>query len=495
MYFLMNKNRVIAEFDIRPGIIGNVYPITVNEEERLPVGFRNIESWIENRKASKHNAHLRELMAICGCDKNEGFIRTTHAASINDTFWIKTDKEDISWDQVSFYKNEFNEVVSRLAFEGIGLYGIKLSSTSPELSTNGSFRKCWMRENGEIWLYKRGHSLGRNAGLEPYCEVMGAELAGKICKDTVSYHLARLHGELASKCRLFTDETYGYVPYTDINGKDPSPDGMLKFYSEIGAEDGFRRMVVLDSLTFNQDRHTGNHGVLVDNDTLQPVCMAPVFDMNLSLLPYAEKEEFDEIGMKLLEYGPKIGEDFTRIGQLVMTPEIRSDLIGLKGFEFSFQGDEKFPLWRVKKLEEIVNRQIEALLSRDVLFTRDVFVPERMISQTAALPELSGQEKNAELFGRKMEEQGLCQSWCLNECGDHFEVVLYPDPTKDEAVYVDLSAGQIWAEVGGNIKGLADLETDHPELFSCYWEACRQMDFFEIVQEERQERESDELEL
>lgn len=100
--------------------------------------------------------------------------------------------------------------------------------------------------------------------------------------------------------------------------------------------------------------------------------MVPVFDMNISLLPYVEEKEFGEIGMKLLEYGPKIGEDFTRTGQLVMTPKIRSDLVGLKGFEFSFQGNERFPKWRVKKLEEMVNLQIEALLSKEVLLTRDV---------------------------------------------------------------------------------------------------------------------------
>lgn len=109
--------------------------------------------------------------------------------------------------------------------------------------------------------------------------------------------------------------------------------------------------------------------------------MAPVFDMNMSMLPYMEEAEFapELLGDKLEQYGPRIGEDFTRMGQQALTPEIRADLINLKGFRFSFRGDERFPEWRVKVMEEIVNRQIEAVLSRDILCTKDVFIPRHQM--------------------------------------------------------------------------------------------------------------------
>ncbi|MCD8083879.1 MAG: hypothetical protein LUE86_10315 [Clostridiales bacterium] len=377
MYYLMNKNNTVAAFEIKQGILGKTYECK-HLSEKLPYGFSSIESWLDNRKASKHNSHLKKLMVSCGCDKNEGFIKTTHAASINDTFWVKSDGETAKWSDVSFYRNKFDEVVSKLAFEGIGLYGLKLSGTSPELSTGGTFRKCWIQEEGEIWLYKRGQSGARNVGLEPYGEMLGSEIAGKICGNNraVKYETKMLHGELASRCKLFTDEEMGYVSYSQINPKRDTPDEMLAFYSEIGDEDLFRRMIVVDALTFNIDRHAGNHGVLVNNETLNPVKMAPIFDMNLSMLPYLEKEDFEHIGNNLLDYAPIIGEDFTRIGQLVLTSSIRTDLINMKGFRFEFRGDDKYPEWRIKKMEEMINRQIEALLSKEPLYTKDVFVPE-----------------------------------------------------------------------------------------------------------------------
>ncbi|MCD8223679.1 MAG: hypothetical protein LUC99_02340 [Clostridiales bacterium] len=389
MYYLMNKDNIIATFEIRQGVLGKTYDFS-HISGKLPYGFATIESWLDNRKASKHNSHLKKLMVSCGCDKNEGFIKVTHAASINDTFWIKSDQETLKWSDISFYQNKFDEVVSKLAFEGIGLYGLKLSGTSPELSTGGTFRKCWMKEADGIWLYKRGQTGARNVGLEPYGEMLGSEIARKICRDdrAVKYEVKALHGELASRCKLFTDETLGYVPYSQINPQKFSPDEMLAFYSSIDEEDLFRRMIVTDALTFNIDRHAGNHGVLIDNDTLEPVKMAPVFDMNLSMLPYLERDDFEHIGNSLLDYAPLIGEDFTRIGQLVLTPSIRADLINMKGFQFAFRGDDKYPEWRIKKMEEIIDRQIEALLSKEHLYTKDVFVPKKQ----KEIPDGNGEE-------------------------------------------------------------------------------------------------------
>ena len=374
MYILMNKDREVARFSLPSSILDETKFIK-HTDEPLPIGFKYIQSWIENRKATKHNDHLKAIMRDCGCDTAEGFIRVTHAATINDTFWVKNENEEIAWNDVSFYRNDFDETISRLAFEGVGLYGIELSDTSPELSTSGSFRKCWMREAGDIYLYKRGSFGAANAGMEPYCEMMASELAGYLTDYAVKYRLVKLHGELASKCLLFTDEKYGYAPISKFDINFGEPGVLLRFFDKLGEGDTFQRMIIIDALTLNIDRHTGNYGVIFDNDTLQPVKMAPIFDMNMSLMPRSMKEDYVDPGRTLLEYSPCIGDDFVRMGQEVMTPAIRSDLINLKGFEFAFRGDDVFPEWRVKALDKIVNTLIDALLCKDRLYTKDVFVP------------------------------------------------------------------------------------------------------------------------
>lgn len=476
VYILMNKDKEIAQFSIEHGDFGDTYSFSAKDKSLLPIGFTYIEAWLENRKASKHNAHLRQIMIDCGCDKPEGFIRVTHAASINDTFWIKREDESVRWDKVSFYRNEFDEVVSKLAFEGIGLYGLKLSSTSPELSTDGSFRKCWRREDGEIYLYKRGSSGARNAGLEPYCERLGSEISNHLIKHSVAYDLVKLHGELASKCKAFTSEQYGYVPIARYEINHSSPPDMMKFYEKIGSEDDFRRMIVVDALTFNVDRHAGNHGVLIDNETQKAICMAPIFDMNIAMLPYVEKDEFSDIGRKLMEYGPRIGDDFTRMGQQAMTSAIRADLINLKGFEFSFRGDDNFSEERVKALEHMVNRQIDALLSREQLYTRDIFVPEKQnICKTEKVehdnPVSAAKEDqilNAQNLGRKLMDTGYFLEQSIEEEEHKVFLHITPKGYLHSEIIIDMQDLDITIETDGIGQNAEELKLREPKLYDSF---------------------------
>ena len=208
MYLLMNKNNVVAAFDRKPATACSD-KVLFEEVERygmLPLGFDDINTWLDSRKSSKHNAHLQKIMRQMGCDDNEGFIRTTHAATINDTFWMKSDKESLTWEQVSLYSNQFTETISRLAFEGVGLYVADFSSTSPELACEGSFRKCFRKEEqrgcfgSDIFIYKRGNEYG--AGLEPYCEMLASEIAAVISPENyVPYQTVLLHDKLACRRR------------------------------------------------------------------------------------------------------------------------------------------------------------------------------------------------------------------------------------------------------------------------------------------------------
>lgn len=385
MYYLMNKNEPVLAFEPRPksSFSDEVMFSTLKiENDKLrPLGFEDINLWIEGRKASKHNAHLNVIMKQLGCEDNEGFIKITHAASINDTFWIKSDKENIQWNDVSLYRNQFSETISKLAFEGLGLYEEIFSSTSPELCCDGSFLKCFTKENqigendSDIFLYKRG-SVGN--GFELYCEVMASEIAKHISPNAVSYEFAMLHGKLASKCNLFTNEEYGYASYAKVaDTQIHYLEDAFNYFSELGSEQTFREMLVVDSLCFNQDRHAGNYGVLFDNNTLNVVKISPIFDLNLTLLPVAKMEDFEHIGDKLFEYAPKLGTDFTRIGQIGMNDIIRDKVKDIKDFSFTFRGDDFFPEERVKAIEEVVRKQATAILSQDKLYTKDVFFSQK----------------------------------------------------------------------------------------------------------------------
>ena len=213
-----------------------------------------------------------------GCQELDGYLDVTHALSLNDTFWVKRVDSPLKWSEVSFYRNPFNEVISEAAFDG-SLSSSTFSSTSPEFSTDGQYAKCWMREGDTIWLYKTGGVFG----MEPLSEYLAFQLAACLCPDAVTYDLGFYHGALISKCPLFTSEALGLAKAAVLT-KDRTISGFLKYFERIGSGDAFRRMCILDALILNTDRHSGNFGVLYQNDTMQVQKMAPVFDNNQSLL-------------------------------------------------------------------------------------------------------------------------------------------------------------------------------------------------------------------
>lgn len=361
MYKLMCKDNICATFDL----VKNIDYCLCNLEVAgvLPLGCKsdNFMTWVSNRNATKHRSHLQRYLRQIGCNDIVGFLNLTHGISINDCYWICEENEDLHWADVSLYSNEFDEIVQKLSFCGEGSYSVQLSSISPEFGTNGAFDKCWRKENGNIYLYKRGSDIASNSGLEPYCEVLASQVFSKMSAG-IPYRLVKFHDRIASRCKLFNDVTQSFVAYGNFATSN-SIDKIINFYESIDSADGIKRLLVCDALTLNTDRHAGNHGVLVDSETQKILCMAPGFDYNLSMLPYVTRDEFYNVSEAIQKQTPKCYSDFIDVARKLLTPSIRADLINLKGIELVLPDDEKFPKERVKWMSEIVNYQIKNVLS------------------------------------------------------------------------------------------------------------------------------------
>lgn len=488
MLYLMNKDTIAASFEKK----NNKWNL-IHQNAELPLGRFEINEWLEDRKAYKHNHHLKQLMIDCGCETTEGFIKVTHAASINDSFWVREEGEDVVWNDISFYRNEFNDTISKLAFEGLGLYGLQMSSTSPEFTTDGSFRKCWRKEGGEIYLYKRGISGAYNAGLEPYCEALASEIIHKADSTSVRYFVMKLHGEIATKCKSFTNEDVGFVPLRKLVDRSITMDELLEFFAHLDCREQFQRMLVLDAVTFNVDRHLGNIGLLVDNDTQKPLGIAPNFDFNLSMLPYVTAEEFGQIGTKLLDYGPAIGNDFIRVGQEMLTSEIRRELINLQGFRFTFRGNKDFEPSRVEMLEEMVNRQIHAILRSDILYTKDVFVPAKVPQESIGFDNsdelrlasaLSVKLKAAGFFSSVMEEieedNHVCVIATLHKENNFVNLTIYMDS-------LDISCDE-----NGIAIDINEVDSEYETFSEAYNFVCRMVDELTDINDEEEYWDNDE---
>lgn len=368
IYYLMNKEQILLSFYIKE----EYGEKTAYEDEcfvpssLLPVGFSDIQSWLERRNFAKHKEHLQKWLKEWQIDHLEGFIRITHGLSLNDSFWVRPEKASLHWSEINLYTNDFSDIVSRTAFE-TGLHGLKLSSTSPEFTSEGSFAKCWMKEKDGIYLYKKGSDGFANSGLEPYSEYYASQAADILCRESVMYDLFKYKGALVSRCRMFTSEKEGFVPfYRYVSGKSSVRyRDVIELCEKHHCADDFKNMILLDSVIWNPDRHLGNFGFIVDNDTQEILRFAPVFDHNMSLLARAMDQDLQkgfEQYVHVDSRGHKLGGNFLSVGRSMVIKETAEKLRYLT--DFNFVPHEKYNLSksRIAFLNELIQRQAGKLL-------------------------------------------------------------------------------------------------------------------------------------
>lgn len=358
-YYLLNKDRRIAQFHIDVLLDAAVID---KQFEQLPEWFGDLDVFIANRRAPRHRENIKELLEISGCDTLKGFIDVSHALSLVDTFWVKPVSSQLEWKDVSLYTHPFNETIAKTAFEG-GLHGRQFSTTSPEYGTDGSFAKCWIREANTIKMLKRGSSGACNAGLEPFSEYYASQIVERFTDNCVKYDLRSHNERVCSVCDIFTSEDYGFLPYAAVDTGNSTVQSVIRKMQQLGLEEDAKRMFVIDAVIMNEDRHKNNFGFIVNNDTQMIEGMAPLFDHNVSLLPYAMQDDFDDIEKYLVEKGPRIGDKWIPIAAACLTKETQKILIDLKDFKFERHRKLNLPEWRLEALEKIIQIQIEKILS------------------------------------------------------------------------------------------------------------------------------------
>lgn len=355
-YLIKNKDRVLARFDwsviSMPELI---------EDNGLPEFLSSdLMAWLETRTPPKKRAHMKELMKSCGLESVRDVIDYAKGLSLTDTLWVSTPGAPEQWSDVSLYKNEFNDVIARIAFNG-GLDGFKLSTTSPEFSTDGRMAKCWHRVGREVYLYKAGSTGFGNAGREPYSEVMAHQIIQRLGYVHVPYELVQFHGHTSCRCPMFTSEETMFVPiYQYLNPK--SFQAIWKFYKQAGLQLALSQVLVADYMTVNSDRHANNFGVLLNADTFALTGMAPIYDNDLSMFCYLTSQDtldgYPEVA------GPALYDKYEDGAQLALQVfDAKKDVRKLIGFKFdrsALLGQDD--AWTTQ-IEEWLQRRVQQFLS------------------------------------------------------------------------------------------------------------------------------------
>ena len=263
--------------------------------------------WINRRKAPKNRQFVEKILsAIDDSDNPMKYVDVSHALSLNDAYWITNDIMEYKWDELNLYSHPFDEALSYVAFTG---YSQKVSGllSSPEITSSGMLKKCWSNREDGIYLLKGDDVFQSNDGRSQAThEFYAAQVAEAFGIEHIDYGLEEFHHRNGNKeivciCKLFTSENEGFVDASivaggkgvDVHNLDLSSLSVQKQFSDWFGE-FYADMMVFDSLIINRDRHIGNFGMIVDNNTGEYLRPAPLFDNGCSMLLGASKFDLKE---------------------------------------------------------------------------------------------------------------------------------------------------------------------------------------------------------
>lgn len=384
-YVLKNKDRVVIEFEVQTinsmsivtdsiESIQRLVKIHILDPKLLPRNLQNncsekdLELWIRDRKIPKNRAFVENIIATYSIDGKEmlmDYIDVSLGLSLNDSYWIIPADKDYKWKDYSLYDNEFSQALQRASF-GEELLKIQGLTSSPEYTTNGMLKKCWHRENGQIYLYKANSKEYANGGKEAYSEYYMAQIAEIMGFDHVPYDLTMFHNQLVSSCPIFTSENEGFVPmYQVFKNHDwrfvkgiELIDMIAGFYEVRKLQD----LLVFDSLIMNPDRHLGNFGMIVDNNTGQILRSAPIFDNGYSMINFLTLNELNDITNAKIEKISNFSYSFDE--QLRIFSQSRH-IFGLEQLtDFTFKRHDKYNLseeW-LKPIEKCIQERAKMAL-------------------------------------------------------------------------------------------------------------------------------------
>ena len=168
---------------------------------------------------------------------------------------------------------------------------------------------------------------------------------------------------LCSTCELFCDIDTSFVPiYRFVeNCTLPRAAEYLKGLGEEFAGD-FADMLIFDCLIYNEDRHFGNFGLMVDNHTNQPVRFAPVFDHGVSLFNYGMPDDFADLEAYARTRSSAYGIHFENIAQEFISARQKAKLRSLIGFRFVRHPSYNLPAVRLKAIEGQIQARMQQLL-------------------------------------------------------------------------------------------------------------------------------------
>ena len=258
-FYVLSGNTIVAKWENKT--------LTVFKENLLPLYLKqhpNAEHWIASRAIDSHRANARLLKKALRLKEKDDLSTALYvnAATITDNYWIKALDSNLTYQDLRFTDDYF----SVLALKG--------SYSSFNRVANS---KCWKLIDGKWWMYKSAtHD-------ELFSELFIYHLGKELEMNMAVYK----RGDKCIKSLDFTDNaSVNFEPAFAFMGDNEDYEEVFSKLEELcpQAKADFVKMIFLDTIVANPDRHTANFGLLRDIKTGKLIGFAPLFDHNMALI-------------------------------------------------------------------------------------------------------------------------------------------------------------------------------------------------------------------
>ena len=314
-FTLMNRNIKIFDFEYNDEehLIVKFEQNYPDNEIYAPFGLikdngidkKQFNKWWRNRQIPASRKGLKDVLHkndIYDKDNFDLLDAKVYCLSLSDQYWVKRIDEDILWEDINFFDNNFSEDIGKALFCGDKI-SAELDLNTPDIICNGNYEKRWKIIDEDRYLVKSG---GKMINQEPFNEVIATKLYERVLNDDeyVKYEIVYDNNKVVSVCKNFITKDTELIPawqineYYEFNDDENKYEHYIRCLNELSVPNAdilIDKMIVCDFILANKDRHFNNFGVIRNVETLEFERVAPIFDNGCSLW-------FDENDMYVGEF-------------------------------------------------------------------------------------------------------------------------------------------------------------------------------------------------
>ena len=301
--YLMNGDKAVLFYDLEDMIIKVIdneylpYPLKdyikstdlTNGIKGMLMNSRYIDAlkdFLSNRvlNISRSNAkailNSAEFPATTRTQDRIKICNACRGLSITDNFWLREDYENLLFKDVNLRNKHLYDAAFNVSILGNTLT-ISKEILQPDIGVQGMFAKTWNRLDNGIELWKTDKT---SENINTKAEIRVSEILDNTNIVHVPYHAYMKDGVYIAVCPCITNDDYSMICAQDF--KDWCIHTNKDFLSEVLRinTESFARMVVIDYLFSNTDRHLENFAFIIDNKTNAIIDMAPLYDHNQALI-------------------------------------------------------------------------------------------------------------------------------------------------------------------------------------------------------------------